>query len=250
MCYNVQFIERRIQKYAERYKDVLPADWDVRTFKHALPEYYFVSGFAHPALPVVKHDGIFLYEWGLIPLWSKDSAFANEIRTKTLNAVGETVFETPSFRNCITKKRCLLGINGFFEWREFNKAKYPYFIKTKKNEIFSLGCIYERWVDKSTGEIRDTFSIITTAANPLMEKIHNTKKRMPLIISPENEQKWVSEGSTKDEVATLIKPYNANDLEAYTISKTVNSARNERNVSEITDPVEYPELPPLQLSQH
>src|SRR5665647_1935027 len=99
---------------------------------------YFVSGFIHPQLPIVKHDGIFLYEWGLIPFWIKDHTAAKNIQNMTLNAVGETIFEKPSFRNSITTKRCLLGINGFYEWRNLTKVKYPYFIHTKSGDLFSL----------------------------------------------------------------------------------------------------------------
>ncbi len=242
MCYNIAGMESKQQKYAERYKDVLPPDWSKQTATDDLPTYYFVSGFSHPFLPIVKHDGVFLFEWGLIPEWAKDNAMANDIRTKTLNAVGETVFEKPSFKKCISTQRCLLGVSGFYEWRDINKAKYPYFIKTKINDIFSLGCIYETWVDKSTGEIRRTFSILTTPANPLMEKIHNLKKRMPLILSLEDEKKWIDPALTKEEIIALIKPYSETDMTASTVSKTVNNARNNRNIPESMENVEYQEL--------
>jgi putative SOS response-associated peptidase YedK len=242
MCYNIAYLERRQEKYAERYKDVLPLDWSKGAIQDELPIYYFVSGFSHPLLPIVKQDGVFLFEWGLIPLWAKDNNTANDIRSKTLNAVGETVFEKPSFRKSITKQRCLLGVSGFYEWQEVNKVKYPYFIKTKSNDIFSLGCIYESWVDKSSGEIRNTFSIITTPANPLMEKIHNMKKRMPLILAPQEEKQWIEPNLTKEHIVSLIKPYSESDMTAYTVSRTVNSAKNNRNIPESIEKVEYPEL--------
>lgn len=242
MCYNVEYIERRGQKYAERYKDVMPPTWNRHSVLEELPTYYFVSGFSHPLLPIVKHDGIFLFEWGLIPFWTKDNITAKDIQTKTLNAVGETVFEKPSFRKSIASQRCLLGVNGFYEWRDFNKAKYPHLIQTKSNEIFSLGCIYESWVDKSTGEIRNTFSILTTPANPLMEKIHNLKKRMPLILKQEDEQKWIEPSLTTEQIKELIKPYDEADMTAYTVSKDANSARVNRNVPEIIERVDYIEL--------
>jgi putative SOS response-associated peptidase YedK len=242
MCYNLAFLERRMQKYDERYKDILPPDLIKRTLTDELPVYYFVSGFSHPLLPIVKHDGVFLYEWGLIPFWNKDTHTAKEIQTKTLNAVGETVFEKPSYRNSIKTQRCLLGISGFFEWREFNKVKYPYFIYTTSRDIFSLGCIFENWIDNDTGEIRNTFSILTTPANPLMERIHNIKKRMPLILPINDEKKWIDPHLTKEEITKLIKPYSETDMTAYTVSQMINSARNNRNVPEIMEEVEYPEM--------
>lgn len=242
MCYNIAFLEYRIEKYAERYKKVLPRKWNVDAHIIDLPSYYFVSGFSHPLLPVVNNEGILNCEWGLIPSWIKGVKAAEEIRTKTLNAVGETVFDKPSFKKSISSKRCLLGVNGFYEWREFKNAKYPYFIKTKSNEIFSLGCIYETWIDAGTDEIRNTFSILTTAANPLLEKIHNMKKRMPLIIPVNDEQRWIEPTLSKEQIQELIKPYDESDMTAYTISKVVNSAKNDRNIPKIMDKVEYAEL--------
>jgi len=207
-----------------------------------LPLYYFISGFSHPDLPIVKHDGIFLYQWGLIPFWVKDPIGAQDIQSKTLNAVGETVFEKPSFRSSINDKRCLLAVNGFYEWREFNKEKYPYFIHLKSNELFSLGCIYSSWVDRGTGEVKNTFSILTTPANPMMEKIHNRKKRMPLIIGAKDEKRWIEPHLNAEEVLKLIKPYADSDMTAYTVSQFANSAKNERNIPEIISRHDYIKL--------
>ena len=243
MCYNITYIEKRIDRYIERYKDVLPPDWGKSVTLEALPELYFVSGFTHPLLPIVKHDGAFFHAWGLIPSWVKEQAAAQEIRTKTLNSVGETVFEKASFRSSIARKRCLLGINGFFEWRDYNGKKYPYFIRVKGDELFSLGCIYDDWIDRATGEMRNTFSILTTPANPMMERIHNLKKRMPLIIAREDERHWINPFLPTEDIRRLIKPYPDSDMEAYTISTDANSPRKNRNVPEILTPVRYPELP-------
>ena len=169
-----------------------------------MPLYYFVSGFDHPYLPVITSEGIDLLEWGLIPSWVKDVKAAKELQSKTLNAVGETAFEKPAFKDSIIRQRCLVPVNGFFEWRDFNKVKYPHFIRTKSNDIFSIGGIFNKWVDKSSGEIRTTFSILTTPANPMMEKIHNLKKRMPLIIAPEDETLWINPEIEQDEIQFLI----------------------------------------------
>lgn len=110
-----------MEKYAARYKEVCPQISMQQSLPLELPNNYFVSGFSHPQLPIIKHDGLFLYEWGLIPLWIKDIHAAKAIRTKTLNAVGETIFEKPSFRKSIISQRCLLGVYGFYEWREYKK---------------------------------------------------------------------------------------------------------------------------------
>ena len=234
-----------MEKYAARYKEVCPQISMQQSLPLELPNNYFVSGFSHPQLPIIKHDGLFLYEWGLIPLWIKDMQAAKAIRTKTLNAVGETIFGKPSFRKSIISQRCLLGVYGFYEWREYKKIKYPYLIQTASQPIFSLGCIYESWVDLETGEIKNTFSILTTSANPLLEKIHNLKKRMPLIIPITDESKWIDPNLSKENVAEMIKPYDGSDMKAYTISMNANNVRFDRNTPEIMKMVKYSDLPDL-----
>lgn len=81
------------------------------------------------------------------------------------------------------------------QWRDFNKKKYPYFIHLKDREVFSLGGIYESWANRETGELHNTYSIVTTAVNNLMATIHNTKLRMPLILSPERERSKSNQGT-------------------------------------------------------
>lgn len=239
MCYNLAYLERRAQKLAERYKEVLQKPDSVPPFIDKLPSFYFISGFVHPHLPVITYEGLRIYEWGLVPFWVKDIAGAKEIQSKTLNAVGETVFDKPSFRSSIIRKRCLLPVSGFYEWRDADKKKYPYYIQLRNEEIFSLGGIYENWVDKNTGEIKYTFSILTTPANPLMARIHNLKKRMPLIVSRADERNWIDPSLTKEQITGLIKPFPEEEMTAYTISQAANNPRNHRNVPEILERVEY-----------
>ncbi len=242
MCYNVAYIEQNTAILEERYAGIFSTEWNKKSVSALLPIYFFASGFSHPLLPIIKHDGIFLYEWGLVPAWVKDEKTAKEIQVKTLNAVGETAFEKASFKKSILSKRCLLPVHGFYEWREYKKMKYPYFIKPTEHTFFSLGCLYENYVDFRTGELKNTFSIITTVANPLMEKIHNLKKRMPLIINAEDEKRWVNPHLTVDEIKNLIQPYDEHKMSAYTISKNASSVRLDRNVPEIMKPIEYNEL--------
>nr|WP_299423128.1 SOS response-associated peptidase [uncultured Emticicia sp.] len=238
MCYNASYLEKKKSKLAERYKNALPPNFKSDTEMFEIPTYYFVSGFEHPKLPIIKHDDIFLYEWGLIPNWAKDADFQHN----TLNAVGETVFEKPSFKSAIVSRRCILPVSGFFEWRQLNNKKYPYYIKIEGQEIFSLACVYDSWVDKSTGEVKNTFSIITTPANELMEKIHNVKKRMPLILSQSDEKTWLAPQLSQQSISDLIKTYNETDLVAIPISMEANNAKANRNKAVILEKVDYPEL--------
>ena len=204
-------------------------------------EKYLVSGFAHPELPIVKQGSIKLSEWGLVPSFVVRDEQAIDIQNKTLNARADTIYERRSYKDAIIKQRCVLVVDGFFEWRHAATEKIPYYIYPKDGTVFYLGCIYTSWTDKETGEIKDTFSIITTQGNPMMEYIHNNKKRMPLILDKEDIAVWIDPESARDTVNHLMKPYNETHMSAHTISKDASYASKNRNYHEIKDPVEYNE---------
>lgn len=156
------------------------------------------NGFSFPKTPVITNkspESVQLFNWGLIPFWAKD----NTIRKSTLNARIETVTELPSYRDAV-KNRCLVIADGFFEWQWLDvkgKDKQQYQITLPNEEAFAFAGIYSEWTDKSTGEVLNTYSILTTEANPLMAKIHNIKKRMPVILTPENEMDWLNGSEVK-----------------------------------------------------
>lgn len=237
MCYNVsvksdkKVLEDRFQATHESAEEMQP--------------YYQVSGFLHPKLPVIRSDNKGLIQhctWGLIPSWVKDETQAAEMRTMTLNAKAETIFEKPSFKYSVKKNRCLVLVDGFYEWKTLGKNKYPHFIYLKHKEPFALGGIYSDWVNKETGEIIRTFSIVTTEANPLMAEIHNSKKRMPLIFDKESEKNWIEPELNETEVKNLMQPLNENEMEAHTISKLITQRGVNNNVPEVMERFHYPEL--------
>ncbi len=178
---------------------------------------YFSNGFSNPSWGVINcinANEINLYSWGLIPNWIKYEEDAKKIRKLTLNAKVETIFEKPSFKAAIKSKRCLIPSTGFFEWRHENGKKIPYYIKTN-NDIFSMAGVFDSWINKSTGEIVNTFSIITTKANSMMSYIHNTKQRMPLILKPENENMWLNNNLSKDEIIDIMEPIEVENMISY-----------------------------------
>ncbi|UOK43408.1 SOS response-associated peptidase [Flavobacterium enshiense] len=158
-----------------------------------------INGFSYSKTPVIidKHPEIIThFNWGLIPAWAKDE----EIRKMTLNARIETIEEKPSFRDS-ENKRCLVIANGFYEWQWLDpkgKTKNKYEIGIGNDDLFAFAGIYSQWKDKTTGEIRNTYAILTTEANPLMAEIHNTKKRMPVILKREDEVKWLEHAPIHD----------------------------------------------------
>lgn len=204
--------------------------------------YFLVSGFAHPKLPIIKQGKIELSEWGLIPSFAYSEEMAREIREKTLNARSDTIHEKPSYKSSIKKQRAILVVDGFFEWQHVDNAKIPYYIFPKDNAAFYLGCIYNQWTNKLTGEIVDTFSIITTDANPMMEVIHNSKKRMPLILSKSDTKEWINPETDIDRINNLMKPFPESEMDAYQISKTAGNSRVDRNYPGIKDRVDNPNL--------
>lgn len=164
-------------------------------------QYY--NGFTFPKTPVIideNPDVIQMYNWGLLPKWAKDVSF----RKNTLNARIETIKEKPSFRNSVNK-RCLIIADGFYEWKWLDSAgkkKEKYLISLPNEELYAYGGIYSEWVDKETGEIINTYSIVTTEANPLVADIHR-KKRMPIILKQEDEKNWLM----GEEILNYALPY-------------------------------------------
>lgn len=165
------------------------------------PGHQFISNkkfnaFAFPFVSLIANNEpkyIQNFRWGLIPEWSTDE----EIRKFTLNARIETLTEKPSFKNSVNK-RCIIPANGFFEWHRLDSIgnkKQPYFITFPENNFFAFGGIYSEFNNADLKETIRTFSIVTTKANDLMSEIHNSKKRMPLILSKENEQNWLNNES-------------------------------------------------------
>ncbi len=150
------------------------------------------NGFEYPQTPVItntEQHTIQLFQWGLIPAWAKDDS----IQKSTLNGRMETIHEKPSFRN-ISTQRCLILSDGFYEWKwldEKGKQKQKYFVHLPDKKSFAFAGLWSDWVNRETGEIISTYTILTTEANALMSEIHNTKKRMPVIVSPENETAWL-----------------------------------------------------------
>jgi putative SOS response-associated peptidase YedK len=181
-----------------------------------------INAFSLPDCPVIcaEHpDEIQLLKWGLIPVWSRDENYAKEIRLKTFNAKAETITSKPSYRHLIKEKKCLVLTNGFYEWQARGKEKQPFFINVKEMEAFALAGLYDTWINRATGEILNTFTIITTVANPLMEKIHNTKKRMPVILHEKDEESWIDPKISLEKTLTFLKPFNENLMIAEEVDK-------------------------------
>lgn len=205
------------------------------------PSYYY-HAYSLPELPAIcsgMPDRIMLLKWGLIPSWIKTRDDANAIRFKTFNARSESIDKKPSFSHSFRSKRCVVPVKGFFEWQHVGNEKIPWYIYHSENDIMSIAGLYDEWVASITGEILNTFSIVTTDANELMAEIHNSGKRMPVILDKVGESKWIDLSVSASDALNLLKPCDSEILKAYTISSLVNDRTKDRNTPEVIRPFSY-----------
>jgi len=200
-----------------------------RSFKvnvlNILPSYNIAPSQAIAAILENDSDSqreLAFLRWGLIPSWAKDV----KIGYNLINARSETVLEKPSFRSAFKHRRCLILADGFYEWQHSEDGKgqkQPYYFRMKDSEIFAFAGLWEVWESKE-GDIIKSCTILTTAANQLLEPIHD---RMPVILQPKDYDTWLDREDTKsDRLTSLLTPYSAEEMTAYPVSTKVNSPKN------------------------
>lgn len=202
------------------------------------PSYYY-HAFGLPEMPAVcsgTSDKLHLLKWGLIPSWTKSIDDANSIRFKTFNARSESIDKKPSFSSSFRTKRCLIPLKGFFEWQHVGNEKIPWYIFHYENEILSVAGLYDEWIESNTGEVFNTFSIITTEANDIMAEIHNSARRMPVILDKTGEAEWLEVSTSPSDALNLLKPCPSEILKAHTISQLVNDRTSNRNTPDVIRP--------------
>ena len=166
--------------------------------------------------------------WGLIPYWCKDPTGGR----KPINSKYETVPNLPTFRDAYRKRRCIVPVDGFFEWKAIKgqKAKQPYAIAMKDSSPFGIAGIWENWKEPASGEWIRTFAIITTDSNELVAEIHD---RMPVILAPADYARWLGgEPDPRD----LMRPFPAHLMRMWPISTRVNKPENDD--PSIIEPIE------------
>ena len=255
MCYNVNYLTKKRLEYARRLKGIIDerilATEIEAIYKRTGPVYY-VNGFNHPDIPVITNknsDHLESMTWGLIPFWVKDPEQAVALSKRTLNARGEEMFDKPSFRNAARNKRCLILLDGFFEYHWQNGKSYPYCIKMANDEPMLLAGLWETWKYEKESLIRHTFSIVTTNANSLMAHIHNKPKasegpRMPVILPKGLEMEWLGAANDppgQQKVEEMIRPYDESELLAYTVPR-LQGKYGVGNVKEALSEYEYEDL--------
>jgi len=172
---------------------------------------------------VVPNDGrnkLDFFVWGLIPSWAKDP----NIGSRLINARAETLHEKPSFRTAFRRRRCLVLADGFYEWRQAERGKTPMYIRLASGKPFAFAGLWESWNSPDGSNVLSC-TIITTQPNELMATIHN---RMPVILPEEAYPIWLESSEADPQQLTgLLKPYPAEQMQAYPVSPLVNSPKND-----------------------
>lgn len=209
-------------------------------------EKYIVNGFDHPFMPVITDanpEDISFLKWGFLPSSVDSEEQAKDFlgRYNMLNAKSEEVNSSRLYEESFYNHRCLVLCSGFFEWRKVKKEKVPYYITLKDDEMFVFAGIWNETTD-GKGQKTRTFSVLTIEANELMATVHNTKKRMPLILSPDDALKWLQKGLDKETLNSLLKPIPSEKLKAHTIKKFLPAQAKNLNSSDIIAYYNYPEI--------
>lgn len=234
MCFsvNVNIVKEELEN---RYGATLI---DPDTYR---PSYYY-HAFAVPEMPVICSADplhIQVYKWGLIPSGTRNMEEAENIRSKTFNARAESINLKKTFSSSFRSKRCIVPVKGFFEWQHTGREKIPWYIYSSENQIISLAGLYDQWIFDRTGEVFNTFTIVTTEANELLAEIHNSAKRMPAILEPHEEKLWLDSIAGEEEILEILKPSRIEILKAYTVSPLVNDRMADRNTEEVIRPYQY-----------
>ena len=186
-------------------------------------------------LPIVRYDPkagsrtLDLMRWGLVPYWAKDI----KIGFSTINAMAETVDSKPVFREAFRRRRCLVPVDNFYEWKKLGpKEKQPYAIALKAGGIMALAGLWENWKSPDLEWI-GSFTIITTRPNALCGEIHD---RMPVILGQEAWPVWLGEEEADlDRLKALLTPYPAEAMTAWPVSARVGNVRN--NDPSLVEPI-------------
>lgn len=182
-----------------------------------------------PSQPIATLTSNKVYQYtrfGLIPHWAKDTKF------QPINARAETLAQKPTFKTPFRSNRCIIPVNGFYEWKKEGDHKVPYWIYPTQANYFALAGICDIWHDPSTDKDIISSAIITTTSNDMMKPIHD---RMPVILEPKDWQLWLDTDIHESEALTpLLKPFSDEAMQAYEVSTFVNSPAN--NTAQCIEP--------------
>jgi len=226
-----------------RFVSASPPDEVARYFRAQPPETVLEPSYnVAPTsdVYVVLEDGsvrrMEAFHWGLVPPWAPDPSIGNRM----INARAETVATKSAFRNAFRRRRCIIPVDGFYEWAAVpgRRRKQPYYLHRPDGEPLALAGLWERWSDpdRPGGQLRSC-TIITTSANDAVRRVHD---RMPVILPPATWDRWLDpDEHDPDLLGRLLVPAPPSLLELYPVSTEVNDVRHKG--SHLLDRVEVDE---------
>ncbi len=212
-------------RFARQSTQDLLANWfgvDFETMPQFAPSYNVAPSSVQPVVRLNRDSGgpeFALLRWGLVPFWAKDSKF----NFSTINARAEEAATRPAYREALKRRRCLVPADAFYEWQRIDeKTKHPYAIALGNGEPFAFAGLWESWKPKE-GPPLESFTILTTDPNELLEPIHN---RMPVILERSDYQRWLDPGDPVRPPVDLLRPYPAEKMRTWPVSDRVGNVRN------------------------
>jgi len=179
------------------------------------------------SLPIVRYNekagsrSLDMMRWGLVPYWAKDL----KIGFSTINAIAETVDTKPVYREAFRRRRCLVPVNNFYEWKKLDqKTKQPYAIGLKDGGLMALAGLWGNWRSPAEEWVR-SFTVIACPPNPLCAEVHD---RLPVILAPDAWPVWLGEKTADSErLKGLLTPYPAGGMTMWPVSKAVGNVKNQ-----------------------
>lgn len=218
-------------RYGRRADKQRIAEWmqtrntDVFDDSYLAPSYNVAPQSLQPVVRLDSETGqreLTIMRWGLIPFWSKDA----KIGYSTINAKAETITTSPAYREAIKRRRCLVPADLFYEWKKIDaKTKQPYAFALRDDSLFVFAGLWDTWKDKATGQAMDTYTVITTDPNELINglSIHD---RMPVILHRRDYERWLAPAEPSHLPIDLLRPFPAEEMKAWKVGSAVGNVRN------------------------
>jgi putative SOS response-associated peptidase YedK len=177
-----------------------------------------------------ERRAVVAYRWGLIPHWAENAKSASRM----FNARSETLTRSPAFADAFRRKRCLVPVDGFYEWQRLEGRRQPYTIGRADGAPLALAGLWSGWRDPAADRVVRTFTIVTGAPNEQLGWLHD---RMPVVVPEADWDRWLDpELVDLGELQFLFEPSDAVALRIEPVRDLVNNVRNDG--PELVEPIE------------
>ncbi|WP_100627412.1 SOS response-associated peptidase [Algoriphagus formosus] len=184
------------------------------------PRYNIAPTQLVPVVTSQSPKGFSFFYWGITPEFGRNKP----VSQKLINAKAESVHQKMTFKSSFKQRRCIIPADGFYEWKKLGKkTSIPHRFTLREGGLFSFAGIWDEY-ETVDGENQHTFLILTTEPNELVSEVHD---RMPVVLTPETEKKWLNNYSSEEELLEILKPFSANEMLSYPVSTLVNSVEND-----------------------